>query len=638
MSNQSIRDKILSCQSLPTLPAVAVQLLEVTRNPGCPIEEISRIVKSDQGIAAKILKTINSSYYALSTPCGTIDRALALLGMNTVKSLALGFSLVSATKSSEKDTGLDMDAFWKRAIYTAAASRQVALATEAADSDEAFTAGLFQDVGMLAMAKALGSQYTSILAEAGEDHEILTTLEHDALGLDHAQIGADFAQKWGLPHDLSNAIRGHHDPDQRGEGAVLPKIIIVGRLLAAALGDPSQRKYLADAARASQSWFGTTHEETKAWLQQIIEDASTLSAQFDKDLGDEPNLFEIMAEANERLMQHQIETAHEASRLREESLTDGLTGVANRKHFDSELARLWAEANHRGEAIAVLFIDADRFKSVNDTHGHKAGDSVLVELAARASSCVGSRGTVCRYGGEEFAVLLPGLDESEAIREGESVRQAIADAPFDLSQVECDVDRLDVTISVGVASTAGNDLSAEELVQRADQGLYEAKRAGRNRVCVAAVRTHTPEPVAAVQGKASLNVLLIEDDALAAKLVEMLLRKSAEASTTWVSSADGASRHVEAIIAGRQPRPDVIITDLNLPDTRGVEIITTLRGVASLAEVPLLVVSADSQQSVRDRCLAAGATDFVGKDEVARNISGWIRRVVALRTCAADAA
>ena len=169
------------------------------------------------------------------------------------------------------------------------------------------------------------------------------------------------------------------------------------------------------------------------------------------------------------------------SRLEESvelAITDALTGLYNRRYLETHLKTLVDEANQRGKPLCVLVADIDYFKSVNDTHGHDAGDAVLREFAARARMNTRGIDMACRLGGEEFVVMMPDTDLAKAYMVGERLRQCIAASPFDLP----DGSQISVTASVGVASLEGVDDTPARLVKRADQALYCAKRDGRNRV------------------------------------------------------------------------------------------------------------------------------------------------------------
>ncbi len=177
----------------------------------------------------------------------------------------------------------------------------------------------------------------------------------------------------------------------------------------------------------------------------------------------------------------QAALARELDDARRRILIDPLTQAWNRAGLDALLAREVEFATDRGRPFALAMIDIDHFKAVNDTHGHPAGDGILVEFAERLRVAARPQDAVCRFGGEEFVVLLPGCAPDDAPLVADRIRRRIAADPFRISPDES----VPLTCSVGVASWArGEDPSV--LVMRADVALYDAKRAGRDRVNVAA--------------------------------------------------------------------------------------------------------------------------------------------------------
>jgi diguanylate cyclase (GGDEF)-like protein len=156
---------------------------------------------------------------------------------------------------------------------------------------------------------------------------------------------------------------------------------------------------------------------------------------------------------------------------------DALTGLANRRAMDEELARAVARARRAGAPLSAVALDVDRFKGVNDLHGHAAGDRVLAAVAARAAAALRSSDVLGRVGGEEFLALLPGVDLPVAVEAAERIRRAVAAAP-----VSVDERALAVTVSLGCASLRPADEDGRGLLARADERLYAAKRGGRNRV------------------------------------------------------------------------------------------------------------------------------------------------------------
>ncbi|WP_337186103.1 PleD family two-component system response regulator [Phenylobacterium sp.] len=161
------------------------------------------------------------------------------------------------------------------------------------------------------------------------------------------------------------------------------------------------------------------------------------------------------------------------------AVTDQLTGLHNRRYMAGQLEALMRRAGQGGEPVSVLVIDIDHFKRVNDSFGHDVGDEVLAEFAVRLASNVRAIDLPVRHGGEEFVVVMPDTDLENARRIAERIRLHVAGAPF---RVMGGQELLSVTISIGVATSAGADDTSNALLKRADEAVYEAKSAGRNRV------------------------------------------------------------------------------------------------------------------------------------------------------------
>ena len=189
-------------------------------------------------------------------------------------------------------------------------------------------------------------------------------------------------------------------------------------------------------------------------------------------------LARVQAAARVKRLQDELRQRNED--LDRISRTDALTGLRNRRHVEEYLAKLTSLARRNLEPIAVLVIDVDHFKSVNDDHGHDAGDAVLCEVAGRMQDSVRLEDMVGRWGGEEFLVVLPNTTDQGAAELAERLRQVVADTPCRLAEG----DAVQVTISVGCAASLIDD--AGRLVRSADAAMYEAKQTGRNRVVVAA--------------------------------------------------------------------------------------------------------------------------------------------------------
>ncbi|MDJ0764185.1 MAG: GGDEF domain-containing protein [Myxococcota bacterium] len=157
--------------------------------------------------------------------------------------------------------------------------------------------------------------------------------------------------------------------------------------------------------------------------------------------------------------------------------TDGLTGAANKRYFDEEIDREVCRFLRYGRPLSLLMMDIDHFKNINDQYGHLAGDRVLSQLGLLISTNVRREDTFSRYGGEEFAVLMPEMDLAGSTAVAERLRQLVAEAHFDFEGLD-----LPVTISIGVAEAHVSMSTPDDFIRQADEQLYKAKSGGRNRV------------------------------------------------------------------------------------------------------------------------------------------------------------
>ena len=162
----------------------------------------------------------------------------------------------------------------------------------------------------------------------------------------------------------------------------------------------------------------------------------------------------------------------------EMAVSDGLTGLHNRRYLDSHLQTLFDRAGSRRRPLSVMITDLDRFKAINDAHGHDGGDDVLREFARRLRKNVRGIDLACRYGGEEFVVVMPDTEAHIAEKVAERIRAEIEKTPFAVGKNGATIQ---VTVSVGVSSVKHGPDSVSELMKRADVALYEAKTGGRNR-------------------------------------------------------------------------------------------------------------------------------------------------------------
>jgi diguanylate cyclase (GGDEF)-like protein len=207
---------------------------------------------------------------------------------------------------------------------------------------------------------------------------------------------------------------------------------------------------------------------------------------------------------------------------RRQATTDELTGLPNRRWFDLELRRAIAHARSAGEPLALLVIDLDHFKELNDTLGHHAGDRVLAQLGPRIRAALRSGDHVARLGGDEFAVLLPGDGAAEGA--GERIRDALSER-FTVEGIE-----LQIAASIGVALFPEHGDDAETLLQRADVAMYQAL--GRNRVTGVEALVRWPHPTRGMVPPDEF-IPLAEQTGVIGPLTELVIRKALRQAADW---------------------------------------------------------------------------------------------------------
>jgi len=499
--NHELLEQVLASPRIPSLPKVALQVVSLTERPDVSMHDLAETIKHDQALNAKILRLVNSSAFGLKQNCTTLQQAMVALGVNAVKSLALSFSLVSAVRMQPQGT-FDYASYWRRGVHSAVGARAVAASVEGVDPEEVFLAGVLQDVGVIAMLQALGDEYARVVAACEGDHRALCKLEMEAFGFDHATVGAEMLKRWKFADRLVECVRLHERPDEAtAETERLLQCLSLGGLAADTLSEGGPKAPPEEFVAKGQERLGVSPEEARELLGRVADEAQSVATLLNIDIGEGVDVEELLYIASERIVEitmaqrMETETLNQRNaELQHAAVTDALTGIANRGHFDEIVREAHRRAIAEHASVSVVFIDADHFKNINDTLGHQAGDEALVEIASRLKRAFEpAGGVVFRYGGEEFAVVLEGHGRAEAALLAESFRESQANDPLMLGRRGSPGGAVTVTASVGVAAiepeTAHAFSTVDKLVRAADQAVYAAKGSGRN-----CVRVFNPRP------------------------------------------------------------------------------------------------------------------------------------------------
>ena len=497
--NESLVQRIKDCSALPSLPAVAMQVLELANKNDADISEIAKVITRDAALSSKILRTVNSSFYGRSQKVATISHSMVILGLQSVKTLVLGFSLVTTLSKKKSKSSFKHVDYWKRSIYAATAARCIAKVTKQIQSEECFLAGLLMDIGMLVLDQTLGEQYSTLI-ESAKSHNDLCLLETRSLGMTHAEVSGLLTEHWKLPPVLSGPITFHHDATKADESVrMLANVIQLASRCADVFVDADPNPAVAEVRATTKQLYNFSDEECDELLTTIGQATSETAPLFDMSIANE-SFESVLKKANERLIEMSLHTQRQSIELMEKASTlqaqnqqlsaqantDALTGLSNRAAFDKFLSEQFKSCKEMGAPLALLLLDLDKFKNVNDTHGHQAGDTVLKYAATVLQSFAKNGAIACRYGGEEMAVIIPGAEVDTASAIAEEIRKGIAAKP-----VIFEDKTIAVTTSIGVAvALPGSPIKEPaQLLKAADFSVYAAKHGGRNCVKIFSVKT-----------------------------------------------------------------------------------------------------------------------------------------------------
>jgi diguanylate cyclase (GGDEF)-like protein len=491
--NPQIEAHLRALVNFPSPPGVATHIIELARDPDIEMGKVAKALSMDSALSTKILRIANSPLYAQRRKSENLRQALVVLGLNATLTLALSFSLVKSLRGG-KPNGLNHPFYWRRALLAATAARALGDAMHQAQAEDIFLASLLQDVGMLALDKAVPDLYRDS-EKLQRDHAALAEHEKKTIQADHAEIGGWLMKTWNLPDRLHRAIAHSHrvelsfstDPAQIFDRCVALSGLVADLFLL----EPEQRQF-AETALCAERSLGLDKMAFGQVLGTVGAMIPETEAIFEADLLAKQHPELILEQAREVLMLRSLNALREINTLRdvaessnsraleleEETRRDSLTGVYNRAYLDQFLSREFDNSTRHKWPLSVAFADLDNFKSVNDKFGHQAGDRILQATARILRGNTRETDLIARYGGEEFIVVLPATDAETAHTICERIVLAFRNTGHVIGS-----DHAKVTISIGCATHGAQNTFANpaDFVKAADQALYTAKLRGRNR-------------------------------------------------------------------------------------------------------------------------------------------------------------
>lgn len=468
-----------------------MQVVKLAMDSDVELKTLTEAVASDPALSLRVLALVNSAAFMLSRKVSNVHQAIALLGTNGLRNLALSLTVSEMAPKGEEGALL-----LANSLRRALAAREIGRALCVEHPDDCFTAGLFLEIGLLTQATT-DLAWVASLAQRPAAHRVV--IERAAGRCPHPLIGMRLAREYSLPEQTVDAISHHHDsvpPEQ-----LMARVCWLAERFAGVFEGGDLVATKRDSVTAAAS-IGMPAEMAERILEQLPSAVAESAAGMDRDVGEQLDLETLVEDANRSLvalnqhyellvrqlqqvveekevLEEQLRAANK--RLAQEASTDALTGLPNKRAFEDALRRDLARSARSGHPLSLLVIDVDHFKSFNDTYGHAMGDEVLRSVGRLLLELMRTGDFPARYGGEEFVVLLPNTNRETAAIPAERIRAALERMP-----VPGLADRT-VTASIGVATVQGSDCEsrAEHLFKSADAALYAAKEGGRNRVCCA---------------------------------------------------------------------------------------------------------------------------------------------------------
>jgi len=220
MERLEVRGFLKKVERLPTLPGIAMKIIQTANNPKSAADDLSRIILSDLSLSAKVLKMVNSAYYGIRNKVSSVKQAIVILGFNTIKSLALSTAIMDKFGTSGNIEGFSRGAFWKHCLGVATTNKILARRLGLKEHEETyFMAGLLHDIGKVILDEYFHDDFLKVLVHMKMTGLSFYAAELEVNGLTHAEIGGMLAGQWQLPEELVAAIRFHHTPENRTDHA-----------------------------------------------------------------------------------------------------------------------------------------------------------------------------------------------------------------------------------------------------------------------------------------------------------------------------------------------------------------------------------------------------------------------------------
>ena len=438
-------------KSLYSLPAVAMEVLQLTDHPKVDVPALKKCIENDPALTTKLLRVVNSSLFGLSREVSDLNQALALLGIKPLKLLVLGFSLPDAMFAGLGDGVLGR--YWRHTLTKAVAAREISESFWNQPGDEAFISGLLQDLGVLVLLQDLGQPYATFLETVYEKGGELHELEVRSLGFDHTQLSARLLETWNLPESLTASIpaAGHASAIETDDESLktVRQILHLAEMVAAMLCD-GQRAMLTELLTTGQQFCRLSRSNVEQLIETLQAKVEQLADVLSLQLPDGLDYRDVLVQAHAQLSCVASDTAEEmvAATARSTAASDGGPSDGGQSLLDQveSLSAAAAQAARRGAAAPVAIFEspspadhdvpslaqakilAEQFSSDAPTEGVATQDASVAVAApvfgAEMQAALLTAGAACRQQRCALSLLLVEIDRFDLLASARGPRFA----------------------------------------------------------------------------------------------------------------------------------------------------------------------------------------------------------------------
>ena len=497
----SLPEALSRAEDLPSLPAVAMEVLRLCRDEETTLDDLATCLSRDAALATKLLRFANSSLYNLGDEVTTLQRATLVLGMKTVQMMSLSFTLATSLPRAGEG-GFDYGEFWHRSLARAVAARSMAGMVGSLAEDEAFLCGLLAEIGQMVMARSMPAEFEAVLQRA-RDHWPTVEDERAVLGFDHGDVGGALLRSWELPEVVYFGVGFARRPEEleaheRPSLSALLRIVRLACLTVDVLTNEQKGQALAELEEEARTHFDLAPESIYEFITSLDAGVREVSELFNVSLPSGRSADEILEQARKELLEIGMGTARELSAARNDlsldhrrtlvndpARTDSLTGIPDRRAYDRfiELEVLARLQKRVATPLGLLLIELDRLPGAP---GNAAHDELLRAVAETLVRLVRKGDLTARLEGKSFGVVMVESSPFGLRTLAERLRRGVESLTL-----ESDAGALGTTLSMGGAciGSISNPGDGRALFEVARRYLDRARARGNQAEVHASVLT-----------------------------------------------------------------------------------------------------------------------------------------------------